>query len=186
MKKLVLASRSPRRIELLKMIAEDFSVVPSDFDESAVKENNPKELVKRLSLEKAKAVSKTESGVIIGCDTVVALENEIFGIPKDRSEAKKMLSALSGGTHSVITGVCVIDGENEYTFQCETRVSFFPIEESALEAYLDSPEPYDKAGGYGIQGKAGLFVSGIEGDWNNVVGLPVSRLYNLLFEKGIL
>lgn len=186
MKKIVLASRSPRRTELLKMITEDFSVCPSSFDEGQIEASSPAMLVRRLAHEKAKAVKKEQSGVIIGCDTVVAFENEIFGIPADRADAERMLTALSGKTHSVITGVCVLDGNNEYSFECETKVSFFPIGRIALERYLDSDEPYDKAGGYGIQGKAGIFVSGIEGDYYNVVGLPVSRLYRLLSDKGVL
>lgn len=143
-------------------------------------------LVRKLAYEKAKAVKKIREGVIIGCDTVVAYENEVFGIPKDKSEAETMLRKLSGSTHSVITGVCVLEGEERYSFECETRVSFFPIDEKALFSYLSSDEPYDKAGGYGIQGKASVFVSHIEGDYFNVVGLPVSRLFNLLSERKII
>lgn len=180
--KLILASRSPRRRELLRLITKDFTVQPSHFDEDSLVESDPFLLVRLLSLSKASTVDANSDDVVIGCDTVVSQDGEIFGIPKTREEAKYTLQKLSGNTHSVITGVCVLENNNIHQFECETLVTFFPLSDEEIERYLDTDEPYDKAGGYGIQGKGGLFVDRIEGDYQNVVGMPISRLYHLLLQ----
>lgn len=182
MSELILASRSPRRKELMKLISEDFTVLPSSFDEESISEQDPFLLVRVLALSKASTVEANENDIVIGCDTVVALEDEIFGIPKTKADAIRTLTRLSGKTHSVVTGVCVRSGGRIDTFECETLVSFFDLSAEEIERYVSTTEPYDKAGGYGIQGKGCLLVKKIEGDYQNVVGLPISRLYRLLAE----
>lgn len=178
--KFVLASASPRRKELMQLITPDFDIRPSDFDEAGVTASSPAELVALLASGKAKAVPYTAKETVIGCDTIVAVDNEVLGKPKDRDDAVRMMRLLSGRAHSVYTGVCVLHKGREYTFAEETKVIFFPLTEEEIDAYVATDEPYDKAGAYGIQGKAGLFVERIEGDYNNVVGFPVAKLNCLL------
>ncbi len=177
---LVLASKSPRRIELLSMTGLPFSVRPAEINESAVTASCPRKLAETLAERKARAAFSSRSETVIGCDTVVAVGEEALGKPKDRADAVRMLSMLSGTRHSVFTGVCIKTASGEQTFVCETGVWFYPLSESEIFAYADTDEPYDKAGAYGIQGRGGLFVEKIEGDYNNVVGLPVSRLMRVL------
>lgn len=181
---LILASRSPRRSELLRLITDDFKVIPSEFDERSIDIIKPFELVRTLSRCKAKAVALRveDCMTVIGCDTVVYLEGKIFGIPQTKEEAYSILTSLSGKTHSVITGVCILYGDIETSFECETRVTFFKLDDADILSYINTNEPYDKAGGYGIQGMGGLFVEKIDGDYTNVVGLPISRLNRTLKE----
>ena len=191
--KLVLASQSPRRLELMKLISSDlaadglldtpnFTVIPSDFDESGVEETSPTALVRRLAYEKASAVRGlcNAEDIIIGCDTVVTLDGGIFGKPSGREDAVRMLSALSGRTHTVLTGVCILYGEQSLRFESASDVTFFALTPGEIESYCDTPEPYDKAGSYGIQERGSLFVEQIAGDYNNVVGMPASALYREL------
>lgn len=178
--KLVLASKSPRRIELIRQIEEDVIVRPSDFDESTVSVSDPEALVLALSEGKARAVPRASDEIVIGCDTVVALSGQIFGKPHSVEEARAMMHALSGKTHSVFTGVCVLGEDFCERFFNETQVTFYPLSEEEIEAYIATPEPYDKAGGYGIQERGGLFVREIRGDYNNVIGLPVAALARIL------
>lgn len=176
-KKIILASRSPRRVELLKLITEDFIAIPSNFDESKIKIEKADELVRQLSFHKAKTVfDENENAIVIGCDTVVCLENRIFGIPQNKEEAKETLQKLSGETHQVITGVCIMDSEKTVQFEVQAGVEFYPLASSEIDEYIETGEPFDKAGGYGIQGKGALFVSSISGDYFTIVGLPVARL----------
>lgn len=179
---LILASRSPRRRELLKYITPDFEVVPSRFDERSITLTEPFELVSTLAKKKASTILCNSEDIVIGCDTVVYINDEILGIPQDRDEAFSMLTKLSGETHSVITGVCLRHGDDLMQFECETKVTFFELSEEEILDYINTDEPYDKAGGYGIQGIAGIFINKIEGDYSNVVGLPISRLYKALKE----
>lgn len=177
MKKIILASRSPRRIELLKMITENFEVCPSAFDEETIKADCPKELVEKLSFHKANAIKENyKDEIIIGSDTVVAIDGKILGIPKNKAQARDMILMLSGKTHSVLTGVTILSGEKAVTLHCETRVTFFKLTENEIEDYINSDEPYDKAGGYGIQQKGGLFVERIDGSYFNVVGFPIAQI----------
>lgn len=177
MTKLLLASRSPRRIELMHLITSDFLVVPSEFDESTVLISDPTELVRALSYEKAAAVfAKNKSFTVIGCDTTVCLDGECFGIPIDFTHGYTMLKKLSGKQHTVTTGVCILSRDIKVQFEVSTDVKFFELSREEISAYLKTNEAYDKAGGYGIQGKGALFVEYIHGDFYNVVGLPVSRL----------
>jgi len=176
-KQIILASRSPRRVELLKLITEDFIVMPSNFDESKIALEKADELVRQLSFHKAKTVfDENPNAIVIGCDTVVCLENRIFGIPQKKEVAKATLQKLSGKTHQVITGVCIMDNEKTSQFEVIADVAFFSLTTKEIEEYVATDEPFDKAGGYGIQGKGSLFVSAINGDYFTIVGLPVSRL----------
>lgn len=176
---LILASRSPRRKELLSLITQDFKICSADVDETLPEGITPAEAVTYLSRIKAQPFRKDED-IVIGADTVVALNGEILGKPKDAEDAFHMLKKLSGKSHSVFTGVTVMKGEREQTFCAETRVRFFPLTDREIRAYIATGEPFDKAGGYGIQGKGALLVREIRGDYFNVVGLPVSKLNKIL------
>lgn len=190
MKNIILASASPRRRELLDTVGILFSVCPSQGEEQ-IKESAPAEVVEELSQQKAREVFLKTSGevLVIGADTVVAAEGNILGKPKDRKEAIQMLKKLQGGSHEVYTGVTMLNrdhhGEQQKTFHVMTAVEFYPMSKEEIESYVDTGEPMDKAGAYGIQGKAGIFVKEIRGDYNNVVGLPVARLYQELKQMGI-
>lgn len=177
-----LASRSPRRRELLSLILPHFTALSSGFDEDGVDSGalSPRELAVTLSRGKAKYLLSSlpgEKALVIGGDTVVVSPGgTVFGIPKDRKEAFAMLKALSGETHRVITGVSILTKEREFSFSSETKVTFYPLSDQEIEEYLDTGEPFDKAGAYGIQGKGALLVEQIEGDYFTVVGLPVAKL----------
>lgn len=180
---LILASRSPRRKELLARLTENFQAVESSFDEEALKESGlpPEELVLALAEGKARAVQKlpqiSDEAIVIGGDTVVVSpEGEIFGIPKSEQEARSMLKSLSGRVHEVITGVALIRAKQCRRFNVSTQVEFYPLSEEEINWYLATGEPFDKAGAYGIQGKGALLVKEIHGDYFNVVGLPLARL----------
>lgn len=178
---LILASGSPRRRELLALITPEYTVLPSDFDESALTAPTPRELALALARGKCGAVAALRPGdTVLGCDTVVEFGGRVFGKPRDKEDARRMLTALSGADHWVHTGVCLRRGERELCETASTRVRFYPIPAAELEAYLNTDEPYDKAGGYGIQGRAALFCEEIEGCYYNVMGLPVSRVARML------
>lgn len=183
---LILASASPRRKELLSLITENFCVYPADVDESLNENNSLEDEVIRLSLLKAKKASQAHPNAIcIGSDTLVTLNRKILGKPKDTEDARKMLSLLRGNTHKVLTGlaVCAPNGD-EKTLCVETSVTFRAFDDNELEQYLQTGEPLDKAGAYGIQGKGALLVDGINGDYYSVMGLPVSKLSVVLRELG--
>ncbi len=178
---MILASASPRRKELLAMIRPEFTVLPSGFDESGLTAESPAELARALARGKCRWVSQEHpEDLVIGCDTVVDFEGQVFGKPKDKADARRMLTALSGADHWVHTGVCIRRGEREELAVVSTRVRFFPLSPQEIEEYISTDEPYDKAGGYGIQGKAALFCQGIEGCYYNVVGFPVSQVARML------
>lgn len=178
---LILASGSPRRQELLKLITEDFTVHPVDADET-LPQGMPVEMAAAFLADlKAKEAARLfPDDIVIGCDTVVILGDEIMGKPRDREDARRMLRALSGESHSVLTGTSLYHGKQTSVFTTETLVTFYPLSDAEIEAYLDTGEPFDKAGAYGIQGKGALLVQGIEGDYFNVVGLPVAALSRAL------
>lgn len=181
MKQLILASGSPRRKELLALVTPDFTVKVSDVDESAITAPTPAELAKALARAKCLAVAKTEpEALVLGSDTVVEFEGEVFGKPKNRQDAQRMLQALSGKRHYVHTGVCMAQGDHIENFVVSSAVDFFPIEEADLQGYIDTKEPYDKAGGYAIQGHAAVWCKGIEGCYYNIMGLPVSQVAQAL------
>ena len=178
MKKIILASGSPRRKELLTQIGVRFEVQKAEGEE-IITSSVPTEVVKELSLQKAQEVAaKYDGDIVIGADTVVAAEGQILGKPRDKEDAMRMLRILQGKEHEVITGVAVLLKEQQkvINFAEVTKVHVFPMTEAQMEAYVESGEPMDKAGSYGIQGKFAAYVSGIEGDYNNVVGLPIGRL----------
>lgn len=176
---IILASKSPRRKELLSFITTDFIIKTADVDETLEEGISPKEAVEYLSRIKAEPFADNVN-TIIGADTVVAIGNRILGKPTNREDAFHMLRLLSGNTHSVFTGVTVISPDRTETFSVETKVKFFTLSDDEINDYLDTDEPYDKAGAYGIQGKGALLVESIEGDYFNVVGLPVSTLNKFL------
>jgi len=187
MKKIILASGSPRRRELLTQIGIAFEIHKAEGEE-IITSSVPTEVVKALSMQKAAEVAeKCEGDVVIGADTVVAANGQILGKPKDKEDAMRMLRLLQGKSHEVITGVAVLLREQQkvINFAEVTTVHVFPMTEEQMEAYVESGEPMDKAGAYGIQGKFAAYVSGIEGDYNNVVGLPVGRLYQEVLAAGV-
>ena len=174
---LILASGSPRRQELLKLVTEDFAVHPVDADET-LPAGMPVEMAAAYlaDLKARTAAQIFPDMTVLGCDTVVILGDTIMGKPKDREDAHRMLRALSGESHSVLTGCSLYHGKQTTVFTTETLVTFYTLSDAEIEAYLDTGEPFDKAGAYGIQGKGSLLVRGIEGDYFNVVGLPVAAL----------
>lgn len=173
----ILASASPRRSELLKMIYEDFSVVPSNAEEIIPSECASSEVPLHLAKCKAEAVANEhKNSLVIGADTIVLLNNKIYGKPHNISEAKQMLNELSNNTHSVITGCCICFNGCCKTFSQKTDVTFYPLTDDEIDKYIKTEEPMDKAGAYGIQGYGSLLVEKINGDYFNVVGLPVARL----------
>ena len=178
---LILASGSPRRRELLSLYTTDFTVCASDFDESAVTADTPAQLVEKLARGKCLAVAAQQPGtVVLGCDTVVDVNGEVFGNPHSVEDAKRMLRALSGATHAVHTGVCISDGKRTESFVDSCRVTFFPLSAAEIDFYASTQEPYDKAGAYAIQGRAALWLNRIEGDYYTIMGLPLSRTVQLL------
>lgn len=174
---IILASASPRRRELLGVITKDFRVLPSDADETLPENISPLCSAEYLSRIKAEALAeKHPESLIIGADTAVILDNEILGKPKTEAAAFDMLKSLSGKTHTVITGCTLIKGDKSTSFTEVTRVCFYELSDDEIKAYISGGSPFDKAGGYGIQDEGGLFVKGIEGDFYNVIGLPIARL----------
>lgn len=185
MRKIILGSASPRRKELLEQAGIRFEVITSNAKEVITKEK-PSEIVEELSLLKGKAVSEAvrEDAVVISADTIVAMNGAVMGKPKNQADALRMLNSLQGRTHQVYTGVTLIlkvQGEEQiHTFYEKTDVTMYPMTEAEILEYIATGEPMDKAGAYGIQGRAGVFVKQIHGDYNNVVGLPIARLYHEL------
>lgn len=184
MDKLILASASPRRKELLQQVGADFTVEVSDADEHTVPRTLPPDLyVQELAMLKATAVAKHRTGgLVIGADTVVVLDGAILGKPADTADAARMLSRLSGREHAVFTGIAVCDAATLRT-ACRaerTLVRFRELSDAEIAAYIATGEPMDKAGAYGIQQRGGLFVTGVTGDFANVVGLPLCTLFTLL------
>lgn len=197
--KIILASQSPRRRELLTQAGYEFEIITSDVKEAITKEV-PDEVVKELSRQKAEAVfnrlisysTNMETNddlhlAVIGADTVVSLEGKIMGKPSNKNEAFDMLKSLQGNTHQVHTGVTLFfyDYSNKLTkvksFAESTNVTLYPMKDSEILSYIATGDCYDKAGAYGIQGKFAIYVKKIDGDYNNVVGLPIARLYHELF-----
>jgi septum formation protein len=186
--KLILASASPRRAEILRNAGMAFSVLSSAVDETAIPGETPLELVRRLALAKAELVAARAVGpaIVIAADTIVALESAIFGKPRTSDDARQMLDKLSGRTHSVVTAVALIrlpDAERREFIET-TQVHFASVSQDEIAKYLASGEPFDKAGAYAIQGLGGRFIPRIDGCYFNVVGLPLARLCKELAELG--
>src|ERR1700682_5390590 len=184
--KLVLASSSPRRAEVLRDAGIAFEVCAAPDDQGRHSNETVEKMVARLAEAKAGAAAHSarerNRAIIIGADTAVELDGEVFGKPRDAAHAREMLAALSGRTHYVLTGVCVLrlpDGATRFVVE-KTAVTFAALDQREIEDYVSSGEPFDKAGAYAIQGRAGRYVSRIEGCYFNVVGLPLARLHALL------
>lgn len=187
---IILASSSPRRKELLEKIMEDFKVVSSDFDESTIQYNGDiEDYVKTLARCKAEEVAKglKNQSIVISADTVVVLENKILGKPKNKKDAECMLKSLSGNNHRVYTGICVLDTTNNSLKQeaVFTEVKFARLTNHDIQEYINTGDSMDKAGAYGIQSFAAVFVEKINGCYYNVMGLPLNILYNMLKSMGI-
>jgi len=192
-KKLILASQSPRRLELLSLITQDFEVVISGVEEN-YSSTNAADIAQELSYKKATAVFynllnqasyedvkyQVEDVVVIGADTIVSVDGYILEKPVDSADAYRMIELLQGKTHAVHTGVSIISADYEESFTSTTRVHVSAMSDDEIQQYITSDEPYDKAGAYGIQGSFAKFIQSIEGDYNTVVGLPVARLYESL------
>jgi septum formation protein len=179
MRTIILASASPRRKEILKKTGLKFKVDESDYEENMDIDLNPHELAARHSIGKARAVaSKYKNAIVISADTIVVLKNRVFGKPRNRKEAKEMLRNLSGKAHTVVTGYTIKDTGNgkELTRSVESKVFFKKLSDSQIDTYIKSGEPLDKAGAYGVQGLGALIVKRIEGDFFNVMGLPLNAL----------
>lgn len=196
MKRIILASNSPRRKEILEQVGIQFEVIPSTSDEESDK-LDPIEMVQDISAMKAREVANRVDApsIIIGADTVVVHDGKVLGKPKDECDAKQMLQALQNSSHEVFTGVTVIQKEldeatgkmvdREITFADVSKVIIYPLSAAQIEQYVATKEPMDKAGAYAIQGKFAVYVKEIIGDYYNIVGLPISKLYNELLDEGI-
>ncbi len=194
MPRLVLASTSPRRRELLQVLGLPFEVVPSTFDEGSIPTEglHPHEWVMRLAEGKARDVAARTPGhaLVIGADTTVILDSEYLNKPQGDDDARRMLRHLSGQTHTVYTGLCIVETQNGMIAQiatdfAQTFVTFAPLSDAVIDAYVATGEPRDKAGAYGIQGKALAFIPGVNGDYFNVVGLPLFTLCRMLAPWGV-
>lgn len=183
----ILASKSPRRRELLKNIGINAQIIPSDVDESTAKNLSPEQMVTQLAMLKASDVARSfgANTYVIGADTVVVFNGKIFGKPRDIEDARRMLQTLSGNTHYVYTGYCVINCKNGTSVSKyeKTAVTFKSLSEREIDAYIKTREPMDKAGAYGIQERGSVFVEKIEGDYFNVVGLPVCALSKVMNDE---
>lgn len=178
---LYLASQSPRRTELLNQVGIDHIVVTSSYVEKNVVTKDPIEMVRAQALGKARCADNVPNdAIVLGADTIVVFDGQVLGKPHNKDEARVMLRTLSGQVHSVITGVALIIKGHEIVFHNETKVYFKTLQDFEIESYVDSLEPMDKAGAYGIQGKGALWVDKIEGSYSNVVGLPVEQVYEEL------
>ena len=184
---IILASASPRRQELLRNAGIPFTVQPADIDESLRAGESPLEYTKRLGQEKAlKVFQFRPNDIVLAADTTVVVDQEILGKPRDHDDAARMLRLLSGRTHQVITGVCLMGPRQEAQIHSETTlVTMSTISDEEIRAYVATGDPMDKAGAYGIQGVASRWIPRIEGDYSNVVGLPVARVYRMLRDYGV-
>ena len=178
---LVLASASPRRKQLLSLLTTDFEVEVSNVDETVPENVTASDAAAFLATKKALDVAKNRpDDIVIGSDTIIVFKDKIYGKPLNKADAKNMLTEFSGNTHQVITGVCVVQGKRTISFSSVNKVEFYELSESEIDEYLNDDEYKDKAGSYAIQGKAGLFIKEIAGDYNSIVGLPVSKLNRIL------
>lgn len=184
--RLVLASASPRRAEILRAVGWDYEIVPAEIDETARGGESPSQYVERLAREKAEKVAGARLlGIVLGADTVVvANDGRVLGKPRDAADATRMLATLSGNWHEVLTGIALVRAETRAcaVAHVSTRVRFAALSDEEIAWYVATDEPLDKAGAYAVQGRAALFIEEIKGDYWNVVGLPVNALYKLMRE----
>lgn len=192
--RLILASASPRRAELLRAAGFEFDVFPAEIDETMDVEETPDGYVRRVAQLKAEAIARRAPGrVVLGADTVVVVDHEVLGKPADAADARRMLRRLSGREHVVMTAVCLVDpfaregaSKPVETRVARTTVEFGPLSGAEIDWYIASGEPMDKAGAYAVQGLASRFVTRVEGSYSNVVGLPVAVVYDLCRGAGLL
>jgi len=187
-KKIILASTSPRRHGLAKDMGLEFDIVPSRYEEDMTLDLSPSGLVMELASGKAADVAKKfNEGIVIGVDTVIFFDGNVLGKPKDKKDAVKMLKSFSGQTQEVYSGVCMIDCSTGKTIKDYevTRVTFRKLEDSEIRSYVDTGEPLDKAGAYGIQGLSSIFIRKVDGCYFNVVGFPVHNIYKNLRKLGV-
>ncbi len=179
---IILASKSPRRREILEMLECEYRCVPADTDETVVEGMSPADTVMLFSSRKAEAVrAEAEKGdIILGMDTMVCIDGKLLGKPKDETDAFRMLRMLSGCHHNVVTGYTVICGDKKETGCVSADVYFKPLSDEEINWYISTKEPLDKAGAYGIQGKGSLFVESIDGDFFTIVGFPVCRVFEVI------
>lgn len=181
MKDIILASKSPRRIELFKKLNLPFSCITPDIDETMDLTFGLEKAVANLAYKKANSIiEKHPSSIIIGADTIVTISNNILGKPKDKQDAFNMLRLLSGKTHKVMTGVCILTDNRMESFCDTSEVTFHPLTDEEIEKYIETGEPMDKAGAYGIQGQGALLVKHINGDFYSIMGLPIARINQIL------
>lgn len=187
MSRLILASSSPRRKELISHITSNFEIITKDTDESFPDDMKPTDAVQLIAKRKAEAVFfENYEDLVIGADTIVVLDDEIMGKPKNSEDAREMLHKLSGKSHTVYTGVHIVSKDYEKSLLCGTEVFFENMTDKEIEDYIATGEPFDKAGAYGIQGFGSKFVKEIRGDYFNVMGFPVNMIYNALkFTKNL-
>ena len=184
-KEIILASGSPRRKELLMRMGVDFDIMLCDAEEVYDESMSPTDVVEYLAKQKAGIVNKMAQGrVVIGADTVVSIGEHILGKPNSKDEAYEMIKKLSGNWHEVITGICIYENEKHITEHETTRVHFVEMTEGEIDGYINTDEPYDKAGAYGIQGLAGMYIDRIEGDFYNIMGFPMARVHAMLKSIG--
>lgn len=183
-KPIILASASPRRKELMEDTQLPFTIIPAVGDEQ-LDETLPIEIaIEEIAKEKALSVAQNHpDSIVIGADTMVILDGKALGKPKDANHAYEILSALSGKKHKVVTGVAMIDGEYQEVYHETTQVEFYDLEQELIDWYLSTQEPFDKAGAYGIQGYGKLLVASIQGDYYNVMGLPIARVYRSIKKR---
>lgn len=181
----VLASASPRRLELLRQVGIEPEVRPVDIDETPHIGEAAGEYVERLALAKARAAARNDVRPVLGSDTAVVVDGDILGKPKDGADAAAMLRRLAGRTHTVMTAVAVVHGDVEKVITVSSEVEFAPLSEAEIQAYWETGEPADKAGAYGIQGRAAAFVRRVNGSYSGVVGLPLFETMEMLKELGV-
>ena len=181
MNRIILASQSPRRKELLSLLNIEFDAIPADIDEEINLDNDLVKEIEKLSFQKANHIYKDhKDSLIIGADTIVKINNQVLGKPKTYEQAKQMLAMLSNNTHEVVTGVTIISGDAVETFSEIAKVTFYPLTQKEIDEYVKTNEPMDKAGAYAIQGIGAKFIKCIEGDFYTIMGLPIAELYHRL------
>lgn len=179
MTKVILASKSPRRKELMQLLKIPFEIIVSDIDEKIDYNNDLVKEIEKLSYQKANAVFKDhQDAIVIGADTIVKIGNDVLGKPHSIDEARKMLKELSDNTHEVVTGVTILYKDNVETFSNVSKVTFYPLSDEEIEEYIHTNEPMDKAGSYAIQGDGAKFIKWIDGDYYSIVGLPIGQVYH--------
>ncbi|MFN0140245.1 MAG: Maf family protein [Pyrinomonadaceae bacterium] len=183
--KLILASGSPRRVEILNSVGWDFEKYAADIDESLSEGESPENYVVRLACEKAQAVAaQISDAIVLGADTTVVADDQILGKPVDMDDARRMLRVLSGKWHEVLTGVAVVRGGITRSAMQRTRVKFTEMTDEEIDFLAEMGDPLDKAGAYAVQAQAALFIESVEGEYWNVVGLPINLVYELVMQKG--